>query len=331
MVTHVLSVPFSSAGVYGNVNASKIQGAYLIRGSDFKSVFDVAPDWESYDFQPLDFKKDIDFIKGCWNWDNVQVYLSLPHLIVGANDVVLKHKTALMGSSTPMGRSSSEPQSSNPAFRPRSCVFCKIVAGMRPPVDTNPWWWGHWGLWKVACLLDQTRSGWRFRDLWFFCSRWKSCVAFGCSWLQMWLLSLVFGIWYVHVFEKLGCDLKTLAQVYTAALDSLPKHYRYLQIWKKEFRQNIKPRSRFLQVFGFFQKHQEFGISNPSRNMDFYVLFVHWLDICDIKNVTWKYALHGFTQIMPTQTTQTSLGEQSMLLVKSRARWYTRLNSIPGA
>ena len=42
----------------------------MIRGSDYKAVFDVAPDWESYDFEPLDFKKDIDFIKGCWNWDN---------------------------------------------------------------------------------------------------------------------------------------------------------------------------------------------------------------------------------------------------------------------
>lgn len=61
---------FGSAGVYGKANASKIQGAYMIRGSDYKAVFDVAPDWESYDFEPLDFKKDIDFIKGCWNWDN---------------------------------------------------------------------------------------------------------------------------------------------------------------------------------------------------------------------------------------------------------------------
>ncbi|PLW47068.1 hypothetical protein PCASD_03971 [Puccinia coronata f. sp. avenae] len=61
---------FGSAGVYGKANASKIQGAYMIRGSDFKAVFDVAPDWESYEIEPLDFKKDIDFIKGCWNWDN---------------------------------------------------------------------------------------------------------------------------------------------------------------------------------------------------------------------------------------------------------------------
>ncbi|EGG06047.1 uncharacterized protein MELLADRAFT_74919 [Melampsora larici-populina 98AG31] len=61
---------FGSAGVYGKNNASKIQGAYMIRGNDFKAVFDVAPDWESYAFEPLDFKKDLDFIKGCWNWDN---------------------------------------------------------------------------------------------------------------------------------------------------------------------------------------------------------------------------------------------------------------------
>lgn len=61
---------FGSSGVYGKANASKIQGAYMIRGSDYKAVFDVAPDWESYTIEPLDFKKDIDFIKGCWNWDN---------------------------------------------------------------------------------------------------------------------------------------------------------------------------------------------------------------------------------------------------------------------
>ncbi|KAH9459508.1 hypothetical protein MJO29_010587 [Puccinia striiformis f. sp. tritici] len=61
---------FGSAGVYGKTNASKIQGAYMIRGSDYKGVFDVAPDWESYDFEQLDFKNDIEFIKGCWNWDN---------------------------------------------------------------------------------------------------------------------------------------------------------------------------------------------------------------------------------------------------------------------
>ncbi|MBW0491359.1 hypothetical protein O181_031074 [Austropuccinia psidii MF-1] len=61
---------FGSAGVYGKANDSKIQGAYMIRGSDHLAVFSVAPDWESYEFAPLDFKKDIDFIKGCWNWDN---------------------------------------------------------------------------------------------------------------------------------------------------------------------------------------------------------------------------------------------------------------------
>ncbi|KAH9807103.1 hypothetical protein DFH28DRAFT_1101474 [Melampsora americana] len=61
---------FGSSGVYGKANGSKIQGAYMIRGSDYKGVFDVAPDWESYEFEPLDFEKDLDFIKGCWNWDN---------------------------------------------------------------------------------------------------------------------------------------------------------------------------------------------------------------------------------------------------------------------
>lgn len=64
---------FGSAGVYGKANASKIQGAYMIRGQDYKGVFDVAPDWESYDFEKLDFNKDAEFIKGCWNWDNTCV------------------------------------------------------------------------------------------------------------------------------------------------------------------------------------------------------------------------------------------------------------------
>ena len=33
-------------------------------------MFDVAPDYESYDFTPLDLQKDHDFISGCWAWTN---------------------------------------------------------------------------------------------------------------------------------------------------------------------------------------------------------------------------------------------------------------------
>ncbi|KAK4045885.1 hypothetical protein OIO90_006669, partial [Microbotryomycetes sp. JL221] len=61
---------FGSNGVYGTNNNNKIAGVYLIRGSDYKQVFDVAPDYESYEFTPLDFKADRDFIEGCWSWTN---------------------------------------------------------------------------------------------------------------------------------------------------------------------------------------------------------------------------------------------------------------------
>ncbi|KAM0754534.1 EF1G-domain-containing protein [Meredithblackwellia eburnea MCA 4105] len=61
---------FGSNAVYGVSNDSKIAGAYMIRGSDYKSIFDVAPDFESYDYAPLDIKADRDFILGCWAWDN---------------------------------------------------------------------------------------------------------------------------------------------------------------------------------------------------------------------------------------------------------------------
>ncbi|KAM0790017.1 hypothetical protein ACM66B_005346 [Microbotryomycetes sp. NB124-2] len=61
---------FGSSGVYGTNNNNKIAGVYMIRGSDYKQVFDVAPDYESYNFTPLDFKADREFIEGCWSWTN---------------------------------------------------------------------------------------------------------------------------------------------------------------------------------------------------------------------------------------------------------------------
>ncbi|KAI5479407.1 elongation factor 1-gamma [Pseudohyphozyma bogoriensis] len=61
---------FGSAGVYGTSNNSQIAGAYMVRGSDFESIFNVAPDYESYEFTPLDFVKDREFIEGCWAWTN---------------------------------------------------------------------------------------------------------------------------------------------------------------------------------------------------------------------------------------------------------------------
>jgi len=61
---------FGIANVYGTANNSVIEGAYIIRGSDFKGVFDVAPDWESYEFSPLDIKADKDYILGVWSGEN---------------------------------------------------------------------------------------------------------------------------------------------------------------------------------------------------------------------------------------------------------------------
>jgi len=61
---------FGSAGVYGVANNNKIQGAYMVRGADYKPVFEVAPDYESYEFSPLDLTKDREFIEGCWAWTN---------------------------------------------------------------------------------------------------------------------------------------------------------------------------------------------------------------------------------------------------------------------
>lgn len=63
---------FGSMGVYGVSNNSKIAGAYMFRGQDYKAIFEVAPDWESYEFTPLDWNKpeDREYIRGCWTWDN---------------------------------------------------------------------------------------------------------------------------------------------------------------------------------------------------------------------------------------------------------------------
>ncbi|KAG6010077.1 hypothetical protein E4U54_008432 [Claviceps lovelessii] len=63
---------FGSASVYGENNASIIQGAFVIRGQDHAPVFDVAPDWESYDFKKLDptNPEDRAFVENMWSWEN---------------------------------------------------------------------------------------------------------------------------------------------------------------------------------------------------------------------------------------------------------------------
>ncbi|KAI5461129.1 hypothetical protein BGZ63DRAFT_385037 [Mariannaea sp. PMI_226] len=62
---------FGCAAVYGENNASVIQGAFVIRGQDYLPVFDVAPDYESYSFTKLDPTKEEDrqFVSDNWGWE----------------------------------------------------------------------------------------------------------------------------------------------------------------------------------------------------------------------------------------------------------------------
>ncbi|KAK9462201.1 EF1Bgamma1 [Lipomyces oligophaga] len=57
--------------VFGTSNDSVITGAFLVRGQDYKPAFDVAPDWESYEFIKLDPSKaeDKSFVEDMWAWD----------------------------------------------------------------------------------------------------------------------------------------------------------------------------------------------------------------------------------------------------------------------
>lgn len=62
---------FGCASVFGENNNSVIQGAFVIRGDDYLPVFDVAPDYESYEFIKLDPTKaeDKEFLESQWSWD----------------------------------------------------------------------------------------------------------------------------------------------------------------------------------------------------------------------------------------------------------------------
>ncbi|KAL2135342.1 hypothetical protein VTI74DRAFT_8868 [Chaetomium olivicolor] len=62
---------FGCASVFGQNNDSVIQGAFLIRGQEYLPVFDVAPDYESYEFTKLDPTKpeDREFVESMWSWD----------------------------------------------------------------------------------------------------------------------------------------------------------------------------------------------------------------------------------------------------------------------
>lgn len=46
--------------VLGVKNDSLISGVFICRGKDIMPVVEVAPDWESYDFKPIDFGSALD-------------------------------------------------------------------------------------------------------------------------------------------------------------------------------------------------------------------------------------------------------------------------------
>ncbi|KAI0472060.1 eEF1-gamma domain-containing protein [Xylariaceae sp. FL0804] len=62
---------FGCASVYGENNDSAIEGAFVIRGQDQFPVFEVAPDYESYEFTKLDPNnaEDRAFVESMWKWD----------------------------------------------------------------------------------------------------------------------------------------------------------------------------------------------------------------------------------------------------------------------
>lgn len=62
---------FGTLVVYGENNNNGITGFFLVRGDDYKPAFDVAPDWESYDFTKLDGSSEENkkFIENMLAWD----------------------------------------------------------------------------------------------------------------------------------------------------------------------------------------------------------------------------------------------------------------------
>ena len=62
---------FGAASVFGVANDSVIKGAFVIRGQDATPAFDVAPDFDSYEFTKLDHssKEDREFVDDMWAWD----------------------------------------------------------------------------------------------------------------------------------------------------------------------------------------------------------------------------------------------------------------------
>ncbi|TVY81477.1 Elongation factor 1-gamma [Lachnellula suecica] len=62
---------FGCASVYGVKDDSVIKGAFVIRGQEALPAFDVAPDYESYEFTKLDASKpeDKEFVNEQWTWE----------------------------------------------------------------------------------------------------------------------------------------------------------------------------------------------------------------------------------------------------------------------
>ncbi|CRG88809.1 Elongation factor 1-gamma 2 [Talaromyces islandicus] len=62
---------FGAAGVYGQNYDCLIRGVFLVRGQESAPAFDVAPDWESYDFKKLDHTSEEDrkLVEDLWAWD----------------------------------------------------------------------------------------------------------------------------------------------------------------------------------------------------------------------------------------------------------------------
>ncbi|SCU77485.1 LAMI_0A01310g1_1 [Lachancea mirantina] len=62
---------FGCLVVYGENNDNGIAGAIMVRGQDHVAAFDVAPDWESYEYSKLDpsNEKDKEFVNDMWAWD----------------------------------------------------------------------------------------------------------------------------------------------------------------------------------------------------------------------------------------------------------------------
>lgn len=62
---------FGAASVYGVKDDSIVQGVFVVRGQEAEPAFDVAPDYESYEFTKLDpsKKEDKEFLEDQWSWD----------------------------------------------------------------------------------------------------------------------------------------------------------------------------------------------------------------------------------------------------------------------